>query len=78
MQTKQTLPLVHNYRPSTLSEKLQQLSCSMDMVATKTTCFPSLPSYQKICDLALKAPLSLQGMGNAWYTIHFRTPITQV
>src|SRR5690625_6318041 len=73
MQTKQTLPLVHNYRPSNLSEKAPAIIMLHGYGSNEDDLFsfaPELP--EKYAVIALKAPLSLQGMGNAWYTIHFQ------
>lgn len=74
MQTKKTLPLIHNYRPSSLSEKAPAIIMLHGYGSNEDDLFsfaPELP--KKYAILALKAPLSLQGMGNAWYTIHFDT-----
>ena len=73
MQTKQTLPLIHNYRPSNLSEKAPAIIMLHGYGSNEDDLFsfaPELP--EKYAVIALKAPLSLQGIGNAWYTIHFQ------
>lgn len=73
MHSKQTLPLVHNYRPSSLSEKAPAIIMLHGYGSNEDDLFsfaPELPD--KYAVIALKAPLSLQGMGNAWYTIHFQ------
>ena len=74
MQTKQILPLIHNYRPSNLSEKAPAVIMLHGYGSNEDDLFsfaPELP--EKYAIIALKAPLSLQGMGNAWYTIHFES-----
>lgn len=73
MQTKMTLPLIHNYRPSNLSENAPAIIMLHGYGSNEDDLFsfaPELP--EKYAVIALKAPLSLQGMGNAWYTIHFQ------
>lgn len=72
MQTKKTLPLIHNYRPSSLTEKAPAIIMLHGYGSNEEDLFSfasELP--KKYAVIALKAPLSLQGMGNAWYSIYF-------
>lgn len=72
MQTKKTLPLIHNYRPSNISEKAPAIIMLHGYGSNEDDLFSfaaELP--EKYAVLALKAPLALPGMGNAWYSIYF-------
>lgn len=72
MQTKQSLALTHNYRPSSLKEKAPAIIMLHGYGSNEDDLFSfasELPD--KYAVIALKAPLSLQGMGNAWYSIYF-------
>lgn len=72
MQTKQSLALTHNYRPSNLTEKAPAIIMLHGYGSNEDDLFSfasELP--EKYAIIALKAPLSLQGMGNAWYSIYF-------
>lgn len=74
MQTKKTLPLIHNYRPSNLSGKAPAIIMLHGYGSNEDDLFSfatELP--EKYAILALKAPLSLQGMGQAWYSIYFES-----
>lgn len=72
MNTKKDLPLVHNYKASSLSENPPAIIMLHGYGSNEDDLFSfasELPD--KYAVIALKAPLSLQGMGNAWYSIYF-------
>lgn len=72
MQTKKILPLTHNYRASSLSKNAPAIIMLHGYGSNEDDLFSfasELPD--KYAVIALKAPLSLQGMGNAWYSIYF-------
>lgn len=72
MHSKKTLPLTHNYRPSNLEGKAPAIIMLHGYGSNEDDLFSfagELP--EKYAIIALKAPLSPQGMGNAWYSIYF-------
>lgn len=72
MYPKKNLPLIHNYRPSNIQAKAPAIIMLHGYGSNEDDLFSfasELP--EKYAIIALKAPLSLQGMGNAWYSIYF-------
>lgn len=72
MYPKKNLPLIHNYRPSNIQAKAPAIIMLHGYGSNEDDLFSfasELP--EKYAVIALKAPLSLQGMGNAWYSIYF-------
>jgi len=72
MYPKKNLPFIHNYRPSNIQAKAPAIIMLHGYGSNEDDLFSfasELP--EKYAIIALKAPLSLQGMGNAWYSIYF-------
>ncbi|MCW5520527.1 alpha/beta fold hydrolase [Aureitalea sp. L0-47] len=69
---KKTLPLEHNYRPSSLDSSPPAIVMLHGFGSDENDLFSfasELPSEYAI--ISVRAPLSMQPFGNAWYSIYF-------
>lgn len=70
--SKQTLPLEHRYKPSVIKNNPPAIIMLHGYGSDENDLFSFAEEIpDKFAVISLKAPISLQPYGNAWYTIYF-------